>query len=125
VSLVARQLEENGLPTVVVGSARDIVEECGVARFVFSDFPLGNPCGVPYDREMQHAIVGIALDLLESATLPRTTIQTPFVWSPGDEAWKDAYARVDDSNREQLRRFGEARRASQERSKAEGRTRQT
>ena len=44
---------------------------------------------------------------------------------PSDEAWKDAYARVDDSNREQLRRFGEARRAAQARSKAEGRTRQT
>ena len=30
-SLVARHLEEAGLPTVVMGSARDIVEECGVA----------------------------------------------------------------------------------------------
>ena len=34
------------MPTVIVGSARDVVEECGVPRFVFSDFPLGNPCGV-------------------------------------------------------------------------------
>ncbi len=124
-SLVARHLEENSLPTVVVGAARDIVEECGVARFVFSDFPLGNPCGVPYDRVMQRAIVGIALDLLERATLPRTTVQTPFVWSPADESWKDAYARVDDSNREQLRRLGGARRAAQARAKQEGRTRRT
>ncbi|MGH0033143.1 MAG: hypothetical protein ACQGVC_25410 [Myxococcota bacterium] len=122
-SLVARHLEANGLPTVVVGSARDIVEECGVARFVFSDFPLGNPCGVPYDREMQRAIVGIALDLLENATLPRTTVQTPFAW-PGDESWKDAYARVDDSNREKLRRLGEARRAAQAKAQAEARTRE-
>ena len=68
-SLVARHLEENGIPTVVIGSARDIVEECGVARFLFSDFPLGNPCGVPYDREMQRDIVGFALDLLEGASL--------------------------------------------------------
>jgi D-proline reductase (dithiol) PrdB len=118
VSLVARHLEANGIPTVVVGSARDIVEECGVARFLFSDFPLGNPCGVPYDREMQRAIVGYALDLLESATLPRTTVQTPFVWSE-DESWKEGYARVDETNREQLRRLGEARRARQSRSKAE------
>jgi hypothetical protein len=115
VSLVARHLEEAGLPTVVVGSARDIVEECGVARFLFSDFPLGNPCGVPYDRDMQRAIAGMALDLLESATLPRTTVQTPFAWSE-DESWKDAYARVDESNREKLRRQGEARRAAQARS---------
>ena len=76
-SLVARHLEADGIATVVVGSARDIVEECGVPRFLFSDFPLGNPCGAPGDRAMQQAIVGYALDLLESATLPRTTVQTP------------------------------------------------
>ena len=50
-SLVARHLESHGIPTVVLGAARDIVEECGVARFVFTDFPLGNPCGRPHDPE--------------------------------------------------------------------------
>jgi D-proline reductase (dithiol) PrdB len=70
VSLVSRHLEENGLPTVLMGSARDVVEECGVARFVFTDFPLGNPCGKPWDAEMQNSIVGTALDLLEKAWMP-------------------------------------------------------
>ena len=64
-SLVARHLESIGIPTVVIGSARDIVEQCGVARFLFTDFPLGNPCGKPGDVKMQTAIVGMALDLLE------------------------------------------------------------
>ena len=59
-------------------------------RFVFSDFPLGNPCGKPFDDAMQRAILGIALDLLASASAPRTTVQTPFVWSP-DPAWKEDY----------------------------------
>ena len=59
VSLTARHLEENGIPTVVVGSARDVVEECGVARFLFTDFPLGNPCGKPGEVEMQRSIVGM------------------------------------------------------------------
>ena len=40
-SLVARHLESSGISTVVIGSARDIVEECGVPRFLFVDFPLG------------------------------------------------------------------------------------
>ena len=122
VSLVARDLEEHGIPTVVVGSARDIVETCGVPRFVFSDFPLGNPCGVPYDREMQHRITGIALDLLESARLPRSTVQTPCVWSD-DESWKERYARVDPQTLEKLRASGETRRAQQAQAKAQGRTR--
>ena len=111
-SLVSRHLEANGIPTVVIGSARDIVEECGVARFLFSDFPLGNPCGKPYDVPMQRAILSHALDLLESARLPRTTVQTPLCWSD-DESWKQRYARVDPERAEALRRAGEQRRAQQ------------
>jgi D-proline reductase (dithiol) PrdB len=93
VSLVARHLESNGLPTVVVGSARDIVEQCAVPRFVFTDFPLGNPCGKPDDPVMQRAIVGIALDLLESARHPRTTVQAPFQWDSTGE-WRASYMRI-------------------------------
>jgi D-proline reductase (dithiol) PrdB len=111
VSLVARHLEGNGMPTVVMGSARDIVEECGVARFLFTDFPLGNPCGRPWDVEMQHAIVGMALDHLECAWAPRTTVQTPFQWP--DESWRKTFMRVDESNREVLARAGEERRRLQ------------
>jgi hypothetical protein len=107
---------------VVLGSARDIVEECGVARFLFSDFPLGNPFGKPWDVEMQRRTVGFALDLLESATLPRTTVQTPFVWGD-DDSWKERYARVDPEKAEQLRKLGEIRREQQRRAKAEGRAR--
>jgi len=112
VGLVARHLEANGIATVILGSARDVVELCGVPRFLFSDFPLGNPCGRPYDEAMQREIVGQGLDLLESAKAPRTTRQTPFVWSE-DEAWKEAYARVTPEEAERLRRAGEARRARQ------------
>ena len=123
-SLVARVLEENGIPTVIIGSARDIVEECGVPRFLFNDFPLGNPCGKPYDSTMQREIVGYAFDLLETARLPRTTVQTPFVWD-ADASWKERYARVDAQASERLRKAGEARRAEQERAKVTGRARST
>jgi hypothetical protein len=111
VSLVARHLEENGIPTVVMGSARDIVEECGVARFLFTDFPLGNPCGKPWDADMQRSVVGMALDLLEQARMPRTTVQTPFRWD--NEEWRQGFMRVDESNREALAREGEERRRQQ------------
>ncbi len=87
-SLVARHLEANGIPTVVIATARDIVEYCGVARLVFVDFPLGNPCGVPFDEKMQSDIVGMALDLLESAEKPGTTVVAPWTWPKG-EHWKE------------------------------------
>ena len=67
-SLVARHLEEHGIPTVVFGCARDIVEHAGVPRFVFCDFPLGSPYGKPLDAAMQRALVGMGLDLLATAT---------------------------------------------------------
>ena len=110
-SLVSRHLEAEGLSTVVLGSARDIVEECGVARFVFTDFPLGNPCGKPWDGQMQRSIVECALTLLERAWMSRATVQTPFTW--GNDAWRDAFMQVNDDNREALARAGEERRRLQ------------
>lgn len=121
-SLVARHLEANGIPTVVVGSARDIVEQCGVPRFLFVDFPLGNPCGAPYNADMQRSIVGMALDLLETARFPRTTVQAHVTW-PGGDAWRRNYMRVDESNRDLLRLMGEDGRARRARQRAEGRLR--
>jgi D-proline reductase (dithiol) PrdB len=72
----------------VFGCARDIVEWCGVPRFVFSDFPLGNPTGRPFDAAMQREVLGLGFDLLERATAPGTTAVNPHVWS-ADSSWKD------------------------------------
>ncbi len=118
-SLVARHLEANGIPTVVLGSARDIVEHCGVPRFVFTDFPLGNSCGKPYDAEMQRRIVSFGLHLLESATAPRTTVQTPFIWSE-DSSWRERFLKVEPDDAERLRTMGKQRQARQRQAKAEG-----
>ncbi|MDA3031283.1 MAG: hypothetical protein O3B90_02995 [Actinomycetota bacterium] len=109
-SLVSRHLEAQGITTIVVGSARDIVEECGVARMLFVDFPLGNPSGKPNDRDMQQSIVSLALEVAATAIAPRTTVQAPVRW--GTDDWRDAYMRVDDSNIAALRAAGEKRRAA-------------
>ena len=71
-----------------MGTARDIVEHCGVARFLFADFPLGNPCGVPFDAAMQRGMLAMAIDLLAQASGPRTTVQAPIRWPAGDR-WKE------------------------------------
>jgi hypothetical protein len=90
VSLVARQLEAGGIPTVIMGCAKDIVEHCGVPRFLFSDFPLGNPAGRPFDVESQRQTLDLALRVLESAPAARTVVQSPLRWS-ADAAWKRDY----------------------------------
>ena len=86
-SLAARHLEAAGIATVVMGAAKDIVESCGVARFVFSDFPLGNAAARPHDPASQDSTLGLALDLLERAFAPRTTVKNPLVWN-GRPDWK-------------------------------------
>ena len=92
-TIVARYLEENGVPTVVMGCARDIVEYVGVPRFHFSDFPLGNSAGKPFDQVSQRATLDAALGLFEAATQPRTTYVSPQVWSD-DPRWKDDFMNV-------------------------------
>jgi hypothetical protein len=80
-------LEANGIPTVIMGCAKDLVEFCGVPRFLFSDFPLGNPAGRPNDVASQEFTMELALKVLESAICSRTTVQNPLRWA-GPPEWK-------------------------------------
>lgn len=89
-TLVARYLERNGIPTIVMGCAKDIVEFAGAPRFLFSDFPLGNACGKPHEPETQRVTLDLALKVLESAIGPRTTVQSPLRWND-DGDWKLDY----------------------------------
>jgi D-proline reductase (dithiol) PrdB len=90
-SLAARALEENGIATVVMGCAKDIVEYAGVPRFLFSDFPLGNSAGRPNDPSSQAFTLDLALSLLERAPGPRTILESPLRWAESPD-WKLDYA---------------------------------
>jgi hypothetical protein len=94
VSLCARLLEENGIATVVMGCAKDIVEWVGVPRLLFSDFPLGNAAGRPGDPASQTATLELALALLEAALAPRTTVQSPLPWNEASAEWKIDYSNI-------------------------------
>jgi hypothetical protein len=93
VSLVARHLERNGIATIVMGAAKDIVEHAGVPRFLFSDFPLGNSAGKPHEPDTQGFTLDLALKVLESAPGPRTTVQSPLRWAD-DGDWKLDFSNV-------------------------------
>jgi len=91
VSLAARHLEANGIATVVLGCALDIVEYVGVPRYLFSDFPLGNAAGRPHDPASQGLTLEYALRLLAAARQARTTWHSPLRWAD-DSAWKLDYS---------------------------------
>lgn len=93
-ALIAGLLEARGISSVVMGCALDLVEHVGVPRFVFSDFPLGNAAGRPDDAASQTQTLELALQLLETADAPRTTLRSPLRWSDND-AWKLDYSNID------------------------------
>jgi D-proline reductase (dithiol) PrdB len=103
-ALTARALEAAGISTVIMGCARDIVEHVGVPRLLFSDFPLGNAAGKPHDRVSQEDTLDMALRLLESASGPRSTVQSPQRWSESSE-WKLDYCNADRVPPEELARL--------------------
>jgi D-proline reductase (dithiol) PrdB len=103
ISLVARHLEANGISTVVMGCAKDIVEHAAAPRFLFSDFPLGNSAGKPRDPASQAFTLELALRVLETAPSPQTTVQSPLRWS-ADASWKRDYNNIAQMNPEELAR---------------------
>jgi hypothetical protein len=111
-SLVARSLEAAGLATVVMGAAKDIVELCGVPRFLFSDVPLGNAAGLPWDVASQDRTLELALGLLEDAVGPRTTVLNPVTWPAA--GWRKDYLNLDALSPEEIAR----RRAENDQAKA-------
>lgn len=106
--MTARALEENGIATVVIGSAIDIVTHCGVPRYLHNDIPLGNPLGHPYESDQHLDCVARALMMVRDESEP-TVKKSHLKWQNG-EAWRDNYMRVDDSNREKLKMMGEENR---------------
>jgi D-proline reductase (dithiol) PrdB len=103
VGLIARMLEASGIATVVMGCAKDIVEHVGVPRLLFSDFPLGNAAGRPKDPVSQAFTLALALDLLEAAPAPRTSVQSPLRWSASPD-WKLDYCNIERLTPEEITR---------------------
>jgi len=78
VGLIARRVEEGGIPTISVSSARDVTELVKPPRSVFVNFPLGHTTGKPFDRELQMKIIKDAFDALKSIKTPGTIIDLPY-----------------------------------------------
>jgi D-proline reductase (dithiol) PrdB len=103
VGLAARALEQSGIATVVMGCAKDIIEYVGVPRLLFSDFPLGNAAGRPKDAGSQAFTLDLALRVIETAPAPRTTVQSPVVWSDSPD-WKVDYSNIERLTPDEIKR---------------------
>lgn len=79
-------------------------------HFVFSDFPLANPCGHPCDKHMQTATLRLALRAVETATGSRTTVRSRYEWKVEDPEWHERDDRIRPGDWERLLALGDEKR---------------
>lgn len=68
-SLVAAELERQGIATVAIQLLREVAEKVRPPRALFVPFRHGHPLGLPRDPQRQHAVIETALRLLEDPNL--------------------------------------------------------
>lgn len=89
VGLIARAVEEAGIPTLTMTSALDITNAVKPPRAVFLNFPLGHQTGKPHDRELQRRIVRDAIAAFETISRPGQIVELPYVWDANDRSWEE------------------------------------
>jgi D-proline reductase (dithiol) PrdB len=87
VGLIARVLEEAGVPTLIMTSAWDITRAMGPPRAAFLHAPLGHQTGPPGDPDAQRAIVRAALEAGVSIEGPGEIVDLEIPW-PHDPGWE-------------------------------------
>lgn len=68
-SLVAAELERQGIATVAIQLLREVAEQVRPPRALWVPFPHGYPLAAPGDPARQHAVIEAALRLLEDPSL--------------------------------------------------------
>lgn len=79
-ALLAGELEQLGWPTVALSLLPELSRIVGVPRTLALHFPFGAPCGDPFNRALQRAVLAEALDLLESAPAPGEVRESRHTW---------------------------------------------
>lgn len=90
--LIAREIEEQGIPTLCLTSALSITQAVNPARALFLDFPLGHTAGKPHDPKLQDGIIEAALHAFETMTATGSIDRLPLHWAE-DDSWKDSVMR--------------------------------
>lgn len=87
--MLARWIEEAGIPTVVVTMMPAVATALRAPRVVGVEFPFGHPFGMPGDRLMQRRVLETALSVLAGADRFGTRVDVDTEWpQPLKEAYR-------------------------------------
>lgn len=87
--LIARAIEQVGIPTITITIAKDLTESVGVPRALFVKWPLGHPLGEPRKPLQQRTVIFEALKLLRQAAAPGMILEPGYRWK------RESYAEPD------------------------------
>ena len=83
-------IEASGIPTLVIGTAHDIMSKVTPPRAAFVDHPVGRTFGPPNDRQRNQRVLARALVELPKFARPAEIHDLGCNWSPdGSRAWED------------------------------------
>ena len=86
---MAHVIEARGTPTLVIGTALDIMSKVGTPRAVFVDHPVGRTFGPPHDRARNETVLAAALNELPKFTSRNEIRDVYCQWqSDGGRAWQ-------------------------------------
>jgi hypothetical protein len=89
VPVLARLIEEAGIPTVVVTMMPALAVALRAPRVLGVEFPFGHPFGPAHDTSTQSAVLTAALRLLAGATAFGQRLDVDIVWpAPLKEAYR-------------------------------------
>ena len=90
--LVARKIEEAGIPTLTLNMIWVYQRLVGMPRVAAIEHPFGRPFGDVGDVERQRAVLKAALDVAVRAREPGHVEHLPFRWheAPEDTHWHPA-----------------------------------
>ena len=87
--MLARRIEDAGIPTVIVTMMPLTATELVTPRIVGVEFPFGHPFGMPHDRRTQRFVLETSLTVLAGAAAPGTRVDIDVEWpQPRGEAYK-------------------------------------
>ncbi len=90
--LVARKIEEAGIPTVTLEMIWLYQKVIGTPRVVAVEHPFGRPYGDVEDRDRQREVLVAALEFASEASVPGQIKHLPCCWheEPKDTKWHPA-----------------------------------
>lgn len=84
--IVQREIEANGIPTILIAALPPIARHSGVPRAVAPTVPMGANLGEPNNRDKQRNVLRDTLRQLKTIDSPLTIVPLPYHYVKAEQS---------------------------------------